>query len=389
MTLPRTRKDQVDSTQEGEPDGALSNSESQQKTKQYAQESYSMGTSFSNKGLKTPSFVCSESCTPGYRKALITGKPICCYDCVPCAEGEFSNSSDMENCLQCSDDQWPNKRKDGCIQKDLVYLSYTDSLGASLVSISICCSIITAGVLGIFLKYWDTPIVRANNRQLSYTLLVSLMLAFICSLLFTGRPTPLTCLTQQGAFGIIFTVAVSCVLAKTITVVIAFNATKPGSRLGRWLGPWVSASMVILCTMGEVVICATWVLTSPPHPGTDTKSETGKMILLCAQGSTTAFYSVLGYMGLLAFMSFIVAFLARDLPDRFNEAKYITFSMLVFCTVWVSFIPAYLSTKGKYMVGVEIFAILASSTGLLGCIFIPKCYIILLRPDLNTRKSSG
>ncbi|XP_078533844.1 vomeronasal type-2 receptor 26-like [Lissotriton helveticus] len=334
---------------------------------------------------QTPSSVCSESCSPGYRKAPIEGKSACCFVCVPCAEGEFSNSSDMENCLKCSDDQWPNKRKDSCMLKDVVYLSYTDGLGVSLVSISIACSIVTAGVLGIFLRYRDTPIVKANNRDLSYSLLVSLMLAFLCSLLFIGRPTSLTCLIQQGAFGIIFTVAVSCVLAKTITVVVAFNATKPGSSLSRWLGPRVSASMVLLCTMVQLVICATWLLTLPPHPDTDTQSETGKMILLCAQGSTTAFYSVIGYMGLLAFMSFIVAFLARDLPDRFNEAKLITFSMLVFCSVWVSFLPAYLSTKGRNMVAVEIFAILASSAGLLGCIFFPKCYIVLLRPNLNTR----
>ncbi|XP_078533860.1 vomeronasal type-2 receptor 26-like [Lissotriton helveticus] len=333
-----------------------------------------------------PRSVCSESCRPGYRKVPKEGKPICCFACVPCAEEEFSNSTDMENCLKCPDDQWPNHMKTGCIQKNVVYLSYNDSLGVSLVSISIACSLITAGVLGIFLRHRDTPIVKANNRNISYTLLVSLILAFLCSLLFIGRPTPLTCLIQQAAFGIIFTVAVSCVLVKTITVVIAFKAIRPGSTLSRWLGNRVSASMVLLSTMGEAVICLTWLLTSPPHPDMDTHFEMGNMILQCAQGSVTAFYSVIGYMALLAFMSFIVSFLARNLPDRFNEAKLITFSMLVFCSVWVSFIPAYLSTKGRYMVSVEIFAILASSAGLLVCIFFPKCYIILLKPDVNKKE---
>ncbi|XP_030043979.1 vomeronasal type-2 receptor 26-like [Microcaecilia unicolor] len=334
---------------------------------------------------QTPRSVCSESCIPGYRKILPPGKMGCCFDCVPCSEGEFSNTLDAENCVKCPEDQWPSEKKDQCLPRVVEFLSYDDPLGTVLASIAILFSIITAMIFGIFIKNQDTPIVRANNRNLSYILLISLILSFLCSMLFIGPAGRVTCLLRQVSFGIIFTIAVSSVLAKTITVLFAFKATKPSSKLNKWVGTRVSTYLVFLCSLGEIVLCTTWLLISPPFPGYNIQSEKGKIILQCNEGSTTAFYSVIGYIGFFALLSFIVAFLVRKLPDSFNEAQHITFSMLLFCSVWVSFIPAYQSTKGKYMVAVEIFAILASSAGLLGCIFFPKCYIILLRPDLNTR----
>ncbi|XP_029436402.1 extracellular calcium-sensing receptor-like [Rhinatrema bivittatum] len=343
-----------------------------------------------NGGLtKTPISVCSASCHPGYRKAASLGQPICCFDCIPCSEGEVSYKTDSTECLRCPDDHMANARRDACLLKSLDFLSYEEPLGLSLCVVVSLLFLLTSLILVTFIKHRETPIVKANNRTLSYILLVSLKFCFLCAMIFLGRPKMETCWFRQVSFGITFTISISSILAKTVTVVIAFDTSTPAS--GHWRKLLASKrlpnSIVVLCSLIQAMICALWLLISPPYPELNTHVEAGKIIATCNEGSLVIFYGMLGYLGSLVALCLVIAFLARKLPDSFNEAKYITFSMLVFSSVWISFIPAYLSTKGKYMVAVEIFAILSSGAGLLGCIFIPKCYIILMRPDLNTRES--
>lgn len=241
-----------------------------------------------------------------------------------------------------------------------------------------------------FLKHQDNPVVKANNQLLSYILLIALIFCFLCSLLFIGHPYTATCILQQTTFAVVFTLAVFTILAKTITVEMAFKITDPRKKIRQMLVTRAPNYVIPICTMIQLILCGTWLGTSPPFVDTDPYFEHGHIIIVCNKGSVIAFYCVLGYFGLLALGSFTLAFLARNLPDRFNEAKFLTFSMLVFCSVWITFLPVYHSTKGKAMVVVEIFSILTSSAGLLVCIFVPKCFTIFLRPELNfTQRFSG
>ncbi|XP_078524855.1 extracellular calcium-sensing receptor-like [Lissotriton helveticus] len=335
---------------------------------------------------QVPLSLCTPSCAPGTRKMASEGEPACCFLCVPCPQGEISNQTDSTECFKCPWDQWPNVKQDQCIPRTIEVLSYEEPLGLSLAATTIFASLFPLAVLALFIHQRDTPIVKANNRSLSYLLLLSLTLCFLCSLTFIGHPTPEKCLLRQAMFGIIFALCVSCILAKTIMVVIAFNATKPNSDLRKWVGPKLSYTIISVCTLLQVFLCVIWMIFKPPFKEYDINVNPGQIIVQCNEGSPIAFWCMLGYLALLASMSFIVAFLARNLPSNFNDAKSITFSMLAFLSVWLSFIPAYLSTKGKYMVAMEIFAILSSAFALLFCIFITKCYMILLSPEMNTRE---
>ncbi|XP_069569064.1 extracellular calcium-sensing receptor-like [Brachyistius frenatus] len=336
---------------------------------------------------QVPVSVCSEICPPGTRKANRKGEPVCCFDCIPCAEGEISNKTGSLHCERCPSDFWSNAKRTACIPRHLDFLSFNETLGITLTAVAVCGVAVTTAVFLVFLHYRKTPMVRANNSELSFLLLVSLKLCFLCSLVFIGRPSVWSCRFQQAAFGISFVLCVSCLQVKTIVVLAAFRSARPGAEaLMKWFGPGQQRGSVCFFTCIQVVVCIIWLLLSPPVPQPDLDIPGLKVTLKCAMASVVGFSLVLGYIGLLACTSLLLAFLARKLPDNFNEAKLITFSMLIFCAVWVAFVPAYVSSPGKYAVAVEIFAILASSYGLLFCIFAPKCFIILLRPDKNTKK---
>ncbi|XP_052025735.1 vomeronasal type-2 receptor 116-like [Apodemus sylvaticus] len=333
---------------------------------------------------KIPQSVCYTSCWPGFRKATQEGRGVCCYDCIPCPDNEISNETDADQCVKCPETHFSNTEKNNCLQKSMSFLAYNDPLGIVLTTIALCFSAFTLVVFGVFVKHRNTPVVKANNRSLSYILLMTLVFCFLCSLLFIGQPNTATCIMQQTAFGIVFSVALSTVLAKAITVVMAFKVMFPGSIM-RWLIVSRAPNYIIpICTLIQIVLCGIYLGTSPPFLDQDLHSEHGHILIICNKGSVVFFHCILGYLCFLALGSCVMAFLSRNLPDTFNEAKFLSFSMQVFFCVWVTFLPVYYSTKGKVMVAMQVFSIFASSAGILGLIFAPKCYIILLRPDQNS-----
>ncbi|XP_018416482.1 PREDICTED: extracellular calcium-sensing receptor-like [Nanorana parkeri] len=335
---------------------------------------------------QVPPSVCRLSCLPGYRKVITEKEPACCFHCVSCPLGEVSNHTDSLDCFRCPWDQWPNKERTKCLQKTIEYLSYDEPLGTTLTSVSVASSLFPVAILKLLIDHKSTPIVKASNYSLSCLLLVCLSLCFLCPLVFIGYPQPLNCLLRQATFGIVFSLCISCVLSKTIMVVLAFLATRPSSALKKFTSHNFSYTIICVVFLIQFIVCLLWLSLTPPFPQYNINTHPGVIIIECNEGSTFAFWVMLAYLGLLAFSSFVGAFLSRRLPDVYNEASYITFSMLTFLSVWVSYIPASLSSQGKYIVAMEVFAMLFSSWALVIFMFLPKCFIMLFRPSMNSRE---
>ncbi|XP_072266307.1 G-protein coupled receptor family C group 6 member A [Pyxicephalus adspersus] len=330
---------------------------------------------------------CSDECKPGQMKKTSDNKSqhTCCYECVPCPENHYTDNSDMGNCLECNNKtHWSPVNSPVCYMKQIAFLRWDDGFAIVLLVASFVGIVLIVAIGMLFTKNFNTPVVKASGGFLCYVILLSLLFSFISAVFFIGQPEDIKCKMRQTMFGISFTLAVACHILKLIKILLAFTfEPKVQSILKRLYKPF---TLVFVCTGIQVMICTTWLVFWPPY--TKENFSLPKIIILeCDEGSTVTFSIMLGYIAVLAFICFLFAFWGRKLPENYNEAKFITFGMLIYFIAWITFIPIYATTFGIYLPAVEMIVILISNYGILSCTFLPKCYIILCKQDTNTKSA--
>uniref|UniRef100_A0A4W6EJT3 G-protein coupled receptor family C group 6 member A n=1 Tax=Lates calcarifer TaxID=8187 RepID=A0A4W6EJT3_LATCA len=319
---------------------------------------------------------CSNSCDPGYRKKSAQRHPLCCYECEPCPENYYSNTSDSTECHRCDPDtQYSNNRSEMCTPKTVVFLKWTDPYNDALLAFTAVGALLTIVVGIIFLARWNTPVVRASVGPICILLLFSLLSTFVSVILFGGKPNTKQCQARQVLFGLSFTLCVSCIMVKSFKIILF---------LKKLYQPYI---IIAVCMAGQVLICALWLSLKSPEPGYDNMKNQMERLHFCNEMSYKTFGVMLGYIGILALICFGVAFKGRKLPQCYNDAKFITFSMLIYFICWIIFGPVYVTVKGTYLPAVEMVVILISAYGILFCQFITKCYIILFKQEANTESA--
>lgn len=224
---------------------------------------------------------------------------------------------------------------------------------------------------------------RAEVR-LSCVMMVGLTVSFASVICFMGKPTVYQCCAQQLMYAIGFTLCVSCILVKAFRIFLAFLpfGQLKNRQLHKLYNPPV---LITIMTALQVIICLLWMIfdspfveESPPSP------QSMKKKIECREGATYFGYGImLGYIGLLAFIGFLLAFKSRKIPQEFSETGYINFSMLMYLFVWVCFIPVYI-TNSEEGTAVKASAILVSTYGIIFCHFLPKCYEALKKIKTDT-----
>ncbi|XP_057619052.1 G-protein coupled receptor family C group 6 member A isoform X2 [Chionomys nivalis] len=329
---------------------------------------------------------CSKECSPGQMKKATGSQHMCCYDCVSCPENHYSNQTDMDHCLLCNNEtHWAPVRSTVCFEKEVEYLDWNDSLALLLIALSLLGIAFVLAIGIIFTRNLNTPVVKSSGGlAVCYVMLTCHALNFASTGLFIGEPQDFACKTRQTLFGVSFTLCVSCILMKSLKILLAFSFDPKLKTFLKCL--YRPVPIVLTCTGIQVVICTLWLVLAAPV--VEENITLPRVIILeCEEGSVLAFGTMLGYIAVLAFLCFVFAFKGRKLPENYNEAKFLTFGMLIYFIAWIIFIPVYATTFGKYLPAVEIIVILISNYGILCCTFFPKCYVILYKQKTNTKSA--
>lgn len=291
---------------------------------------------------------------------------------------------DSEKCHPCKENYYSKNTSSVCLPRKTDFLKWGDVYLIVLLSFTSLGAVLTIVVGIIFLAHWNTPVVRSSVGPISIILLLSLMITFTSVILFGGPPNSYQCQARQVVFGLSFTLCVSCIMVKSFKIVLAFEFDPViQSILKKLYKPYL---IVTVSMAGQVVIVTTWLVLSPPYIDSEITQDNMEL-MFCNEKLIPAFGAMLAYIGLLALICFGVAFKGRKLPDNYNDAKFITFAMLIYFISWIMFGPVYVNVTGKYLPAVEMVVILISCYGILFCQFFTKCYIILCKKEANTEKA--
>uniref|UniRef100_H2SU01 Glutamate metabotropic receptor 7 n=1 Tax=Takifugu rubripes TaxID=31033 RepID=H2SU01_TAKRU len=342
---------------------------------------------------EVPISVCSLPCKTGERKKRVKGMP-CCWHCELCDGYQYQY--DETSCRLCAYDMRPNPNRTACQHIPIVKLEWHSPWAIIPVFLAMLGIIATIFVMATFVRYNDTPIVRASGRELSYVLLTGIFLCYIITFLMIAKPDVAVCAFRRIFLGLGMCISYAALLTKTNRIYRIFEQGKQTVTAPRFISPTsqiaITSSLICVQLLGVLV----WFAVDPPNTIVDYDEQKtinpmlARGVLKCDITDLQIICS-LGYSILLMVTCTIYAIKTRDVPEDFNEAKPIGFTMYTTCIVWLAFIPIFFGTaqsaeKMYIQTTTLTISMNLSASVALGMLYMPKVYIIIFHPEMNVQK---
>ncbi|XP_070766929.1 taste receptor type 1 member 1-like [Enoplosus armatus] len=333
---------------------------------------------------EVPTSMCSTECPVGYAKKQ-DGIHKCCFNCKICPHGTYINSTeDPYKCIHCKETEWSAVGSTSCNLRVVEYIPFTDS-GAILIMVGAWALVgLTLAMAVLFAINYNTPVVRSAGGPMCFLILGCLSLCSLSVFFYFGKPTISFCILRSLPFILFYTVCLACFVVRSFQIVCIFKIAAKFPKLHSWWmkyhGQWLVITVAFLTQALLLLIGYSYAL---PKPYNDTFWYPDKTILGCDTDLKASFGSVI-LLSSLCFLCFIFSYMGKDLPKNYNEAKAITFCLLLLVLTWIIFATEYMLYHGKYILTLNALAVLSSLYSFLLWYFLPKCYIIIFQPNKNT-----
>ncbi|XP_018371736.1 PREDICTED: uncharacterized protein LOC108766736 [Trachymyrmex cornetzi] len=330
-----------------------------------------------------PESVCSLPCEVGQAKKYVEGER-CCWHCFNCTQYQIRHPEDETQCMQCERGTLPDETHSMCREVPEEFLRPESGWAIGAMSFSATGMLVTLFVCGVFLKHNDTPVVRASGRELSYVLLSGILLCYLVTFTLIFKPTHIVCGIQRFAAGFCFTVVYAALLTKTNRISRIFNAGS--AKRPSFISP---RSQLIICSgliSVQILINIVWMIIDPARAMHHYPTMEDNL-LVCNNYIDTSYMIAFTYPIILIIVCTIYAILTRKIPEAFNESKHIGLTMYTTCVIWLAFVPLYYGTGSNVALRITSMSVTISLSASVTvvCLFSPKLYIILIRPERNVR----
>ena len=337
------------------------------------------------RGNDIPRSLCSHPCGNGEYPEPIADQVECCWICRPCP-GTNAVSTGLA-CRECERGYTPNDMKTECALIQPSYLMW--SHGWAVVILILTCSgiIATTAVTIIFTVYHKHQLIKASSRELSVVLLSGIMLCYLIPFFFIAKPSPWICAVRRFGVGFCFATCYSALLVKTNRIHRIFNQSPNSSQNPPLISPQSQLFLTSLLVAVQVVIALIWLVIERPsitHVFYQFSTE-----LKCGESPHIGLSITLGYNFLLLLVTLYFAFRTRKVPQKFNETKFINFTVYTLCILWFAFIPTYFATTARlgtiYQTGSLVLAIILNATVTLCILFLPKIFYLLFTKQTESQ----
>uniref|UniRef100_A0A8C4YA92 Glutamate metabotropic receptor 6 n=1 Tax=Gopherus evgoodei TaxID=1825980 RepID=A0A8C4YA92_9SAUR len=340
-----------------------------------------------------PSSVCSLPCGPGERKKMVKGVP-CCWHCELCDGYQYQ--LDEFTCETCPFDMRPSPNRTACRPTPIVKLEWSSPWAVLPVCLAMAGILSTTFVVVTFVRHNNTPIVRASGRELSYVLLTGIFLIYAITFLMIAEPGVVVCAARRLFLGLGMALSYSALLTKTNRIYRIFEQGKKAVTPPRFISPTSQLAITFSLSAVQLVGTLAWLGALPPHSVIDYEEqrvpnpEAARGVLKCDM-SDLSLICCLGYSLLLMVTCTVYAIKARGVPETFNEAKPIGFTMYTTCIVWLAFVPIFFGTAQSaekiYIQTTTLTVSMSLSASVsLGMLYVPKVYVIIFHPEQNVAK---